>query len=376
MQRWLRANPPTHLACGSGEYHTRLLKAYDLVDLLTYVLHVRTMRSYIPELDGVRAVAVISVMVFHLGILPIGWMGVPLFFVLSGYLITSILVGARSSSLRDYITTFFWRRTVRIFPLYYAYLAANLVLSIVAGLSVSGYAYFVLYLGNYRIGNLAPNVPGGIIGHLWSVAVEEQFYLIWPWLIYYVKKPIYLAVGAIVIAPVFREIIYSYTQNPYMTIVALPSCIDMLGAGAIVALTKDRKVLFIMGLIGAAIVAYCFYEVPFADFAYTDRWVPEAHIMYTGLGLIAAPVIFCAKYISVLRLKPLLFIGRISYGLYMWHLLVFAVVHRLHLQFPLEVFVSFALTFVVATLSWQYFEKYFLSFKDRLTTSHSQPLRE
>lgn len=105
------------------------------------------MRSYIPELDGVRAIAVISVMIFHIGVFPIGWMGVPLFFVLSGYLITSILVRTRSSTLKDYLATFFWRRTVRIFPLYYAYLTFNLVLSVVAGLSLSGYAYFVFIWG-------------------------------------------------------------------------------------------------------------------------------------------------------------------------------------------------------------------------------------
>lgn len=220
-------------------------------------------------------------------------------------------------------------------------------------------------MGNYRIGDLAPNVPGGVIGHLWSVAVEEQFYLIWPWLIYYVKKPVYLAIVAIILAPVFRETLWIYTENPYMTIVALPSCVDMLGAGALVALVRDRRFLMGMGLMGAAIIAYCLYKVPLSDFAHTEKWVPSAHIIYTGLGLFFAPIIACASYIKALGIAPLRYIGKISYGLYMWHLLVFAIVHRMHLPFPFEVFISFAATFAVSILSWVYFEKYFLSFKDR-----------
>ncbi|USU10648.1 acyltransferase (plasmid) [Sphingomonadaceae bacterium OTU29MARTA1] len=323
------------------------------------------MRSYIPELDGVRAIAVLAVMIFHLGIFPIGWMGVPLFFVLSGYLITSILIDARSSPLKQYLSSFFWRRTVRIFPLYYAYLVVNLLLSLIAGLSLSGYAYFVFYLGNYRIGQLAPNVPGGVIGHLWSVAVEEQFYIVWPWLIYFTKRPVYLAVAAIFAAPIFRESLYNYTGNPYMTIVALPSCIDMLGAGALVAMVKDRRIFLGMSLIGLSIIGYCLIKVPFTDFSDTEKWVPQAHIIFTGLGLLAAPAISCASYAKILSNFVLRFIGKISYGLYMWHLIIFAIVHRMHLPFLYEVVISFAASFFVAVVSWTYFEKFFLSFKDR-----------
>ncbi|WP_315762125.1 acyltransferase [Sphingomonas sp. Y38-1Y] len=324
------------------------------------------MKSYVPELDGVRAIAVISVMIFHLGIFPIGWMGVPLFFVLSGYLITSILMGERSSEIWHYIAKFFWRRSVRIFPLYYAYLIVNLVLTTIAGLSIAGYGYFLFYFGNYRIGAVAPNVPGGVIGHLWSVAVEEQFYLIWPWLVYYVKKPAYLAAASIILAPLVREAIYDATNNPYMTIVSLPSCIDMLGAGAIVALVRRRAVLGAMLVAGGAIVGYCFWKVPIADFAHTEKWVPQAHFMYTGLGLLAAPFIACAGRIRVLAVPPLRYVGRISYGLYMWHLIVFAIVHRMKLPVAVEATASIAASFLVASLSWHFFEKRFLALKDRM----------
>lgn len=322
------------------------------------------MKNYIIELDGVRAIAVISVMVFHIGIFPIGWMGVPLFFVLSGYLITSILMDSKSLKFKDYIVRFFWRRTLRIFPLYYGYLLVNFLLSVFVGISVTGYAYFVFYLGNYRIGDLAPNVPGGVVGHLWSVAVEEQFYLLWPWLIYYTRKPVILAVGAILFAPLFREILFYYSENPYITIVSLPSCVDMLGAGALVALSTNRKMLLGMALLGGTIITYCFSIVPLEDFAYTDRWVPQAHIIYTGLGLFTAPLVAYAKHLRFLGTPPLRFVGRISYGLYMWHLIVFAAVHRMNFPFLIEVFASFVGTFFVAAISWKYFESYFLKFKD------------
>jgi peptidoglycan/LPS O-acetylase OafA/YrhL len=330
------------------------------------------MHRYIPELDGLRAIAIISVMLFHLGLFPIGWMGVPLFFVLSGYLITSILHFQRHDSLKNYLGVFYWRRTVRIFPLYYGYLALNAVAALANKSSLDGYWWFLTYLGNYRIGALSPTVPGGIIGHLWSLSVEEQFYLIWPLAIFFVRRPAWVAAMIIIAAPLLRETIFRVSDNPYMTIVTLPSCLDMLGAGALVALVPDRRLFLAMECCGAAIVAYCFAVIPISHFALTPLWVGQAHIIYTGLALLFAPLIATASKIAALSWTPLRLTGRISYGLYMWHLLVFTVVHKAHLNPMLDAAISLTGAFVVATLSWIFFERPILALKGRTATRSSK----
>ncbi|MCG2841186.1 acyltransferase [Sandaracinobacter sp. RS1-74] len=324
-----------------------------------------TFRPNIAQLDGLRAIAILAVMVFHLDIFPIGWMGVPLFFVLSGYLITDILIYQKGRDIGSYLKRFYWRRTIRIFPLYYAYLAVNAILSLAVGLSLSGYVWFLLYLGNYRIGALAPEVPGGIIGHLWSLAIEEQFYLIWPFLLFYVRRVWVVALVALIAAPLIREWILQATGNPYMAILTLPSCMDMLAAGALVAVVKSAKAHVAMALAGAVIIFWCFATVPFADFALTSNWVPEAHIIYTGLGLFFAPVVANAVRLPWLDSAPLVWVGQISYGLYMWHLLAFVVAKRIVGAEWTGAIAGFILSFVIAALSWYLFEKPLLKLKDR-----------
>jgi peptidoglycan/LPS O-acetylase OafA/YrhL len=318
---------------------------------------------YVPALDGLRAVAILAVMFFHLGFLPIGWMGVPLFFVLSGYLITGILIRQRKQPLRQYLLTFYWRRTLRIFPLYYAYLAVNAALCVAMSIPLDGYWWFVAYLGNHRIGNTMPDVPGGIIGHLWSLAVEEQFYLLWPLIVFFVPRLWAIAAATILAAPLVREAILVGTGNPYLAVLTLPSCMDMLAAGALVAIVP--RFLGPMALLGAAIVAWCAWQVPVSDFALTKLWAPEAHMLYTGLALLFAPLMHLAPRLRLLTWKPLVWTGRISYGLYMWHLLAFRAVHELDLG-PIENAVcGLVLTVAVATVSWVAFERPILRLKDR-----------
>jgi peptidoglycan/LPS O-acetylase OafA/YrhL len=159
----------------------------------------------IPALDGIRGLAIALVMFHHFtlygGMRPdfvldkvyrhvalVGWVGVDLFFVLSGFLITGILHDSRSD--RHYFRNFYMRRTLRIFPLYYGVLAATfLVLPLV--LDVSGscrellrdQAWYWTYLINVQIGlDYWPSCF--VLGHFWSLAVEEQFYLVWPLLLY------------------------------------------------------------------------------------------------------------------------------------------------------------------------------------------------
>ena len=148
-------------------------------------------RQHLPELDGIRGLAVLTVILHHGFGFELGWFGVELFFALSGYLITGILVDAKGRHRGwDYFRGFYGRRSLRIFPLYY--LVLLLVLVVLPGLWPMTFAlfdparehaaWFWSYTQNVLFAREGTILPG--VFHLWSLAVEEQFYLLFPLLIY------------------------------------------------------------------------------------------------------------------------------------------------------------------------------------------------
>ena len=152
------------------------------------------MHQRIPQLDAVRGIAVLVVMLHNSGAFPRlfahGWMGVDLFFVLSGFLISGILLDTKQSE--SYFNNFYIRRCLRIWPLYYSALVFMFVLvpflrpseasAIFASRSSPWWA-FPLFLQNFLVPS--PTGATGLLGVTWSLAVEEQFYLVWPWVIRY-----------------------------------------------------------------------------------------------------------------------------------------------------------------------------------------------
>lgn len=295
-----------------------------------------------------------------------GWAGVPLFFVLSGFLITRILIHQTELPLGEYLKGFYWRRTIRIFPLYYLYLAVNAVLALIMAWSLSGYSWFIFYLGNHYIGNNMPTPAVGIVGHLWSLAVEEQFYLVWPFVVFALTRHLkVICVGVIIASFITRYVILDATENPYLTILTLASCMDMLAAGALAVLITNRRVLIGIGLLGATIVAYGVYLVGYSGFAQTADWVPQASFMYTGYALLFCPLMRFAQSFKLLAAAPLRYIGKISYGLYIWHMLAIAIAHRIPVPAIAQDIFAVLLSFVIAMLSWRFFESRLLYFKDK-----------
>ena len=163
-------------------------------------------RAFFPALDGLRAVAFMMVFLQHYLHLPWGWSGVDLFFVLSGFLITGILFDTRNDTHR--IRNFYIRRTLRIFPLYYGIMLALLLSTPLFHWQWSwGWMAWPAYMGNFArfvhsypvispLQRLADFQPAGnlgrfhfslYLGHFWSLCVEEQFYLIWPWLVFAIR---------------------------------------------------------------------------------------------------------------------------------------------------------------------------------------------
>ena len=172
--------------------------------------------GYIKSLDGIRALAIVLVMSFHFEITHFGWLGVQLFFVLSGFLISGILwkEKLRPAPLSDKFKKFWVRRSLRIFPLYFLFLLAFGLIYLVAKFP-SYYPTYAPYAFTYSI-NFSRTIEGWqtnpVFTHLWSLSVEEQFYLIFPLLMFLCKPKLikYIMLFVILAAPAVRWFLADY----------------------------------------------------------------------------------------------------------------------------------------------------------------------
>lgn len=300
-------------------------------------------RKHITELDGLRAVAVALVFLNHYApvsaIAPlaflrhVGWTGVDLFFVLSGFLITGILVDTRDSP--RYFRDFYIRRSLRIFPLYYLTLTIALVWMAVTD---GGAAYRQMvsqwgsplweyaYLGNIKTA-LSGASPAWILTPFWSLHVEEQFYLLFPFIVRLLSKRTLFKVliALVVVAPLVRLGLWMYDpQNPQLQYALLPSRVDDLALGALIAV-RMRLGAWVLPKRGLAIAgatllaAACWWFVAGGSTFGSDM---ERTIGYSLFGASAAAVIlWIVRFRGTwatnwLNLRPIQFLGRISYGLY------------------------------------------------------------
>jgi len=364
----------------------------------TTKFHSPLLKREMPGLDTLRGIAVLSVVFYHglhwwlppsLSIAPgarllvlltsPGWLGVNLFFVLSGFLITGILLDTRSRP--NYWKSFYTRRILRILPLY---LVVLFVLRFYSGVS---WRYFVLCL--FYMANFATPRFGLGYGPLWSLAVEEQFYLVWPSLVRFLR-PRWLAmvcVGSLVLSPLLRYLSVSGilpTGNPYS---ATWLVTDNLAAGALIATllrnpiathARVRRWTIAMGLFSALLLAFGFYlQLMSKSTAIGAAFQPEPFILLFSVLLLLS--LQFGDHPLIFRLtRTLRFYGYISYGLYLFHVLGFSVFQNLFsdMNHPLPVLtagylllrffgVLSALT-LFCYLSRRTFEEFFLRLKDRL----------
>ncbi|WP_158674529.1 acyltransferase family protein [Trabulsiella odontotermitis] len=342
--------------------------------------------KHVTSLDGVRGLAVLVVMLFHAKVsgFSLGWAGVPLFFCLSGFLITSILMENKRSSFADYIKTFLINRSLRIFPLFYAYLLVNFLLLIATGKPTDGYVWFITYLQNYYIGYHI--TTPGILGHTWSLAVEEQFYWIWPLVIFFISRRYMSAlfITLIIVSSVSRYFIFDFTNgNPYIVNVTLISCTDMLVLGAIFSKIKNdthaTAIGFITFIAGVLLILRGINYVGMDSFWNPVDWAGKCWYMFTAFGMIfSSSIFFLYKWsinkpnkaiVKIFSSKPLVFTGKISYGLYMWHLLCFSVANKIYstLNFTQSkiylILLGFVISYIVSTISYYAYEVHFLKLK-------------
>lgn len=310
----------------------------------------------IPSLDGLRGIAIILVMLHHFSfygwetdpttkldlivkqISLGGWIGVDLFFVLSGFLITGILVSTKED--RRYFKNFYMRRFFRIFPLYFGFLLAFIFFLPVidqAGAQIqnqiSEQAWYWTYLINWRIGFQGwPKYYG--IAHFWSLAVEEQFYLIWPAIVYLFsrKNMMLICIILILVSPVIR-VIMIMIGNDLAGYTVTFSRMDALALGGLLALliregyysnlvhlTKWPVVI----LTGPIVLVYTLWRgsLEADDYFVLALGFSMIALFFAGL-LIFARFTPADKGIGrIFSSKPLRFFGKYSYGLYVFHHLV------------------------------------------------------
>ena len=342
--------------------------------------------AHVDEIDGLRAIAVLTVLVFHTRIgLSYGWLGVELFFVLSGYLITGILLRAKATMENrggwwtGYAKPFYIRRTLRIFPLAYTALFVVFILlpalGLRQGVAFSQQVWYWLYLNNWSI--WSPYVPIAGMGHFWSLAVEEQFYLCWPWVVLLTphKQLIRLSVALAtlpivlrlltVIVPVFPD----RMRSPGMVMMT-PLRMDGLMIGVLLALLaygglghwkpRARGVAIIAG---ACFLLLAF--LPGSSLAFV--LIAPAFTMAVAALLLLILTARDSTVCGLLRTRWLCAIGKISYGIYVVHLPIIALFQARGWPPARILAVSLPASLLLATASWFLLEKPFLRLKERWT---------
>ena len=366
--------------------------------------------GHVPALDGVRGLAILAVLLFHF-VVPVnprgridaaitwlfsyGALGVDLFFLLSGFLITGILYDSRTNP--SYFTNFYVRRVLRIFPLYYGVLVLVFLVvpaipalhgSEIAGLR-SHQAWAWLYAVNIY---LAIHNGWGLsyIEHFWSLAIEEQFYLAWPLAVWLLggRRRLFLGFSlAVAIASFGGRIIASLCgASEIVTTVLTPFELDALAIGGFFAVylrqpdggVGARRMILPLTLAGFGLLLLQFGVRHFAEYGSTVESLRRGafHLLLAALLLKAV----CAPAPSVwsrfFRSSPMVTLGKYSYGLYVYHhfiayyfvkygteLALASAIGSRTAALAIQAVGGMAASMAIAWLSYEYFEKYFLRLK-------------
>lgn len=358
-----------------------------------------------PELDGIRGIALLAVMLSHGGgryilrttfasklfayaMVP-GWSGVELFFVLSGFLITGILL--RSKAAKNYFSSFYARRFLRIFPIYYFVVTVGLVAAhynfwwnTVLPPERMRIAYY-FYAQNWPIfWNHGAYMTVSVFGHFWSLAVEEQFYLVWPLVIWLLPEGWILSLctaGLVIALPLRFYMVHRYAES-LGAMVLTTSRMDGLLIGAILAIVLRRGQIPLRWIwaaigLGGGILGYIaiFHH---KELIATYFYMPTLGI--TGFSLVCGGFLALSQHRiawlrRILDARWLGTVGKYSYGMYIYHVPLYLVLEhilesRFGVVFPLPLrwallYIAFLVvaTFLIAKISYDLFESKILALK-------------
>ena len=369
-------------------------------------------RAFYPALDGLRCFAFLLVFGQHYFQLPWGSSGVDIFFVLSGFLITGILWDTRHTPHR--VANFYVRRTLRIFPLFYGVMVLLLLATPFLHWQLSAvWLFWPLYLGNYL--PLIPHLQqhpllahaayfqihgtlhGGtvilLLGHFWSLCVEEQFYLFWPALVFCCSRRtlLWISAASLPVCLALRLLGGAflppwYLQQEVLSFVT-PFRMDGLLLGAWIALLlrgprRQSLLRYSQAALYAAALAIALWMVvspyghlwrsPYLYPPWYETWGRTVVPLLAGLILVVSIQETTWLY-RLLRKRPFRWIGRLTYGAYVLH----DIPHRLYNHIAHAVspqhqvliagLLSFSCTLLLASLSFRYYEAPFLNLKERWT---------
>lgn len=329
---------------------------------------------YRPDIDGLRALAVVPVVFFHsdLPVFPGGYVGVDVFFVISGYLITTILLGDVQTG-RFSILAFYERRVRRIFPALFVVLAACAIASLYimfagelyefARSLIAAAFFYSNYFFMFDAGYFAAPSETKPLLHIWSLAVEEQFYILFPLYLYAVlrlrrRTAVFLTI-ALALASLMYSI-YLVETKPADAFFSAPSRFWELLTGAILALWRSERRLTaqagaLASVAGVGLIVYSIFAfsdaTPFPGLAALAPVVGTTLIIATGTSR-ANPATY------VLSLRPVRFIGLISYSLYLWHWPVLVYFRLWNISEPTlaQILALMVVTFGLSWLTWKFVE--------------------
>jgi len=363
-------------------------------------------KIYFPNLNGLRFIAAFLVIIHHIeqfksickienywGKIPfiniIGKLGVVLFFVLSGFLITYLLLAEEHSFKKISIKKFYMRRVIRIWPLYFLIiLLAFLILPNMQVFNLPGNGKDVIYsnlmwkLILYVL--FFPNLVLSLFGvvpyasHTWSIGTEEQFYLVWPLVLKYIKRYRMLLMIVIIMSYLVIKffLLSSYGDNiPYSYVIkafwySFP--IDCMAIGGMFSILLFQKSKYLKYIIRNDLfyISICLVSLLIIMGVY----VPYIHYEFYSIlfGIIIINFAVNDQIKISLENKTLNYLGNISYGLYMYHPIVIVLVLYIGLSFNIQTNwviypLSLIFTIVIAALSYKYFESFFLKFKARFS---------
>ncbi len=357
--------------------------------------------AHILSLDGFRGLAVLAVIAFHylprtglgpLGLLAsLGWTGVDGFLVLSGFLITGILYRQRGAP--GYFRNFYTRRALRLFPLYYSVLLLAFVVSLFAGHPWRvGHLGFVFYSANAMLSHDQSLGDLGIFNmrHFWTLALEEQFYLLWPWVVgsrLSRKALLLVCASGIGIAIACRILLYVAHASLWIEYYSLPTRMDSLLIGAAIALMPLPGKTFARWGLGVAALSYACLALSAGNSFFTAT--PIVLAGYTVLGVLYGSLLVLALHSGtlasrLLSVAPLRFLGKLSYGLYLWHYLFSQQAEKLTEWIQARVYpqalgsvaafaVMLSLSIAIAMASYRWIERPFLKLKDRFEPAAKPP---
>ena len=356
---------------------------------------VKRNQRYMPGLDGLRAIAVLAVIVFHLGFdqAPGGLLGVGIFFTLSGYLITDLLLAQFSARGRIKLGSFWLARARRLLPAMFVMIAIVLAWVTIFGPAQpdqfrKAVVSAVFYVNNWQqifgdVSYFARFAPEGPLNHLWSLSVEEQFYIAWPFLLLLGVKVVrerplasgvrprlaLVTVGLAIASSILMAVLYHPSLDPSRIYYGTDTRAGGLLFGAALAMVwpsrrlsrritlQARNRLDAMGVVGLAIIAFMIWQVnEFSSFLYQGGFV----VLSLATVMVLMPLAHPACRLGIwLGVRPLRWVGVRSYAIYLWQtpIIVLTSPQGRHGDSLVRDVLQVAAIFAISALSWKFIEE-------------------